>query len=96
MVDANTFLLMMVYILCSILLVALIVLVVKLIATVNKLNGVMDRFNERLVKADRMFSVVDMLTDNMALVSDKIVDGLSGIIRRIFSKKKEREDEDNE
>ena len=93
MVDANTFLLMILYILGSVLLVVLIVLGIKLINMVNKLNGIVDDVNIKLAKADRMFRIVDVVTDNMALVSDKIVDGLSGVIRKIFKKKESDIDE---
>ena len=92
MMDANTFLLMILYILGSILLVVLIVLGIKLINVVNRINGIMDEVNVKLAKADRMFRVVDIVTDNMALVSDKIVDGLSNVIRKVFRKKESEED----
>ena len=95
MIDANAFLLMLVYILCSILLVKLIVLVIKLISTINKLNGIIDDVNLKISKLDRIFKVVDVVTDNMALVSDKLVDGLSALIRKIFIKKTERKEEES-
>ena len=93
MVDANTFLLMILCILGSVLLVVLIILGIKLINIVNRLNGIVDEVNIKLAKADRMFRIVDVVTDNMALVSDKIVDGLSGVIRKIFKKKESDIDE---
>ena len=90
-VDVNTFLLMVLCLLGSILLVILIILGIKLINVVNRFNAIMDEVGVKLAKADRMFRIVDVITDNMALASDKIVDGLSGVIRRVF-KKKEREE----
>ncbi len=93
--DATAFLLLLLYILGSILLVVLIILGIKLINIVNRLNTIMDEINVKLQKADRMLRIVDIVTDNMALMSDKIVDGLSNVIRKFF-KKKEREDEINE
>ena len=33
-----------------------------------------------------------IITDNMALVSDKLVDGISGLIRNLFSRKKGKEE----
>lgn len=84
------------YILGAILLVALIVLVVRLINTVNRLNSIMDEITVKITKFDKAFRIVDILTDNMALVSDKLVDGLSYVIRKIFYRKRNGKEEDND
>lgn len=96
MIDVNTFLMMLIYILGAILLVALIVLVVRLINTVNRLNSIMDEITVKITKFDKAFRIVDILTDNMALVSDKLVDGLSYVIRKIFYRKRNGKEEDND
>ena len=96
MIDASTFLLIILYILGSILLVALIVLVLKLINTITRINLMIDEVDKRVAKFDRIFRVADVLTDNMALVSDKLVDGISGMIRNVFKRKKGKEDDLNE
>jgi len=96
MVDVNTFLLMLVYTLCAVLLVFLIVLVIKLINTINRVNGVIDEVNTKIAKIDRAFQIVDVVTDNMALISDKLVDGMSNLIRKIFYKNKNGKEEKNE
>ena len=51
----------------------------------------LDEVDKRITKFDRMFKIADIITDNMALVSDKIVDGVSDFIRNIFSRKKRKE-----
>lgn len=96
MIDINTFLLILIGILCSILLVVLIVLSVKIIYTVNRVNKVIDEIDVKLAKFDKAFSLVDIVTDNMALVSDKLVDGIAYVIRKVFNRKKRKEDEINE
>ncbi len=96
MIDASTFLLIILYILGSVLLVALIVLVLKLINTITRINLMIDEVDKRVAKFDRIFRVADVLTDNMALVSDKLVDGISGMIRNVFKRKKGKEDDINE
>lgn len=97
MIDVNTFLLMVVYILCSILLVCLIVFCIKLISILNRVNGILDEVDNKIAKLNKAFSLVDFVTDNMALISDRIVDVLSGLIRKLFNKKKiGKEDEVNE
>lgn len=88
MVDVNTFLLMLLYILGSILLVALIVLVVKLVNTVNRVNGILDEVDKKIEKIDKALRIVDVITDNMAMLSDKLAEGLSNTIRKIFGRRK--------
>ena len=95
MIDVGIFLLLLIYLLCCVLLVTLIVLVVKLINTVNRLNGVIDEVSTKIAKFDKAFRLVDILADNMALISDKLVDGLSYVIRKIFYKKDNRKDEES-
>ena len=97
MVDINTFFLMLLYILGAILLVCLIVLVIRFISTVNRINGILDNVDNKIAKLDKAFNIVDVITDNMAMISDKLVDGVSNLIRRLFNKKQIRkEDENNE
>ena len=94
MVDINTFLLMMLYILGAILLVCLIILIIKFISTVNRVNGILDDVDNKIAKLDKAFNIVDAITDNMALISDKLVDSISGLIRWIFSKKQIRKEDE--
>ncbi len=96
MIDATTFLSVILCILGSILMVTLIILVVKLINVVGRFNTMLDEVDKRVQKFDRIFRVADVITDNMALVSDKLVDGLSNVIRGIFNRKRRKEDEINE
>ena len=93
MIDVTTFLLMLLYTFGSILLITLIVLVVKMIHTVDRVNGLIDELNLKINKLDHAFRVVDLVTDNMALLSDKIVDVMSNFIRKVFSKKTNRKEE---
>ena len=97
MIDINTFLTMLLYILGSVALVALIILIIKLISTVNRLNVVLDDVDVKIKKFDNLFRVTDVFTDNLALISDKLIDGISYLIRKIFNRKEKRkEDELNE
>ena len=96
MIDVNTFLVMLMYILGSILIVTLIVLVVKLISTVNRLNAIMDEITVKINKFDKAFQIVDIVTDNMALISDKLVDMLSNFIRKVFNKKRKEDELDEQ
>lgn len=92
MIDANTFFTIILSILGSILLIMLIVLTYKLINTITRINNLLNEVDKRVEKFDRIFKVADLVTDNMALVSDKIVDGVSGFIRNIANKRKGKEE----
>lgn len=96
MIDVNSFLLMVIYMLSSILLVILIILGIRLINTIAKVDRVMDQLEVRLKKFDNMFSVVDVVNDNMALISDKIVDAIVFCVKKIFGSKKRKEEDDYE
>ena len=43
-----------------------------------------------------MFNMVDIVTDSMAAVSDKLVDAITFCLRKLFLRKKEKEDDNNE
>lgn len=98
MIDVNTFLLMMLYILGAILLVVLIVLGIKLIITINKIDAVVDDINGKVNKLNGLFQIIDVTTDRLALVSDKVVDGLSFLVKKIFVRNKNngKETDENE
>ena len=88
------------YILGSILLGILIVLGIKLINVMNKMEQVVDDINTKVSSLNGVFSIIDATTDRLALLSDRMVDGISLIIRKLFAKKKkkdkEKENDDNE
>jgi len=93
MVDAEVFMNIVLSILGSILLITLIVLSVKLINVADKVNKMLDDVNVKIAKFDNLFNVIDLVTDNMALISDKLVDGISNVIKKVFTKKDDRKEE---
>ena len=40
---------------------------------------------------DKVFNVIDTVTDNMAFLSDKLVDTISNLIRKIFNRNEKGE-----
>ena len=92
MIDINSFLLMILFILGSILLIVLIILGIKLINTITKADLLLDELSDRLKKVDRLFGAVDIVTDSMAMFSDKIVDGIVFAIKKVFNKNKGKEE----
>lgn len=93
MIDINSFFMILIYILGSILLVVLIVLGIKLINTVTKVDKLLDETHSKIKSLDRMFSVVDVITDSMAIISDKIVDAICYWLKKIFIKEKGKEED---
>ena len=93
MVDTEVFMNICLSSLGSILLITLIILVIKLINIADKFNKILDEVNVKISKFDNLFNVIDLVTDNMALISDKIVDGVSNLIKKVFVKKDERKEE---
>ena len=79
------------YFLGSILLVVLIILGVKLIITMNKIENVVDDISTKVKSLNGLFSIIDTTTDKLALLSDRLVDVVSSIIRRIFKRKVDSE-----
>ena len=91
MIDINSFLIMVICILSSILLVVLIVLGIKLINTITRVDNIMTEVEVRIRKFDKLFNMVDVVTDSMALVSDKVADSIVFCINKLFMKKNKRE-----
>lgn len=94
------FLQMLLYILGAGLLVALIVLVIKLIYTITRVNSILDNLEVKIKSIDKAFGFVDRIVDSLSLVSDKLVDGITLGLSKIFSHKsgkkninKKKEDE---
>ena len=86
MVDINSFLTIVLGMLGSILLVVLIILGIKLINTITKVDKILDNVEVKLNSFDKIFNVVDVATDSMALLSDKIVEGIVLLIKKVFKK----------
>lgn len=83
----------MLYMLGSILLTVLIILGIKLIITMNKIETVVDDINVKVDKLNGLFNIIDYTTDKLALVSDKMVDGVSYILKKVFFKKNKKKEE---
>ena len=85
-----------IYILSSILLIALIVLTIKVIHTIKKVDKVVDDIDTKSKKLNGVFDMVDNAADTLAVISDKMVGFVVNGITSIFSKKNKKEDKENE
>ena len=79
-----------IYILLIILLVVGIILGVKSIKTLNKVDKVVDDVNDKIHSLDGVFSLIDYTTDKIVSITDKVVEGLSGLFGNLFFKNKKR------
>lgn len=84
------------YILLAALVVTLIILAVKVIQLVDKANGLVANLEEKVNSLNRFFAMIDNVTDTISGISDKMVDGISGFIMRIFNRKKRKESDEYE
>lgn len=84
------------YILLAALIVTLIILAIKVIQLVDKANGLVQNLEEKVNTLNKFFTMIDSVTDAVSGVSDKMIDGISGFIMRIFSRKQRKEVDDYE
>ena len=78
------------YVLGAVLLGALIVLVIKLVYSINRVNAILDNVERKMKTFDKAFGTVDRLVDSFSFATDKIVDGVSSAISKVFSHKKKK------
>ncbi len=83
----------LVYILLIIMLVVGIILGIKIIRTLTKVEKVVDDVNNKVQSLNGVFHILDYATDKIVSLSDKIVDGITFIIKKLFSKKKKKTEE---
>lgn len=84
------FLPVLLYVLGSILLIVLIVLGIKLIQTVDRANAILDDLEEKSKSLNGLFNAVDSLSNAVAAVGDRVIDGVTGIISNFFHKRKKK------
>lgn len=81
------------YILGSILLMSLIVLVLKLIYTVDKTNEILDDVERKVKSFDGLFNAINMTTSTISTIGDRLIEGVSGVVSKIFRRKKKKEED---
>ena len=79
------------YILGIVLLIILIVLGIRLLRMMTKINNIIDDVDGKVKSLNGVFEIIDVATDRLSFVTDKVVDGTSSFFMKLF-KKKEREE----
>lgn len=91
-----SFLPIIIYILLIIILIIGIILGIKSIITIKKVEKVVDDVNEKVESLNGLFHIVDFTTDKIVMLTDKVVDGLSGFASKLFFRKKTKSNEKEE
>ena len=86
----TSYLQFLLYVLGAVLLGALIVLVIKLIYSINRVNEILDSVERKMKTVDKAFNAVDRVVDSFSAATDKIVDGVAGLISKVFNHKKRK------
>ena len=94
----NSLLPLMLYCFGIILLAVLIILGVKLILLLDKVDRVVDKVDKKVSSLDSLFDFIDNASNSLVLMGDTIVNGISGIILKLFKNKyiKNKEEDDDE
>ncbi len=87
----NVLLPVLLYIFGIILLIVLIILGIRLIQVLDKVDRLVDDAMEKASSLNALFSMVDRVTDGLALVTDKIVSSATAVVAKIFKKKKKED-----
>ena len=64
-----------------ILFLGLIVLSIKLIITMNKIENVVDDISNKVDSLNGLFSIIDFTTDKLAMISEKVTNGITLFIK---------------
>lgn len=91
-----SFLPIIIYILLIIILIIGIILGIKSIITIKKVEKVVDDVNEKVESLNGLFHIVDFTTDKIVMLTDKVVDGLSGVASKLFFRKKTKDRKEEE
>ena len=88
----SAFLPIILYILLAILLVILIILGLKMINIINRCEIIADDVERKIHSLDRLFNVIDNMSDKLSSVSDRMIMFVSNIISNLFKRKKRKEE----
>lgn len=90
------FLTIALYVLGIALLVVLIILGIKLIYLVDRANVVVGDIEKKTQSLNKLFDVIDGVTDTLSYLSDTVVDAVVSGLSRIFPKRKKYKKKEEE
>lgn len=90
------FLTITLYVLGMALLIVLIILGIKLIYFVDRANVVVGDIEKKTKSLDKLFNIIDTITDTLSYLSDTLVETVVSSILRLFPKKKNIKNKEND
>lgn len=85
-----------IYVLLVVLLVICIIIGYKVIATMNHLEKIIDDVEEKVHTFDKFFNLLNFTTDKITSISDTLIAKVSSGIGKLLSKRKKREEYDED
>lgn len=55
----------------------------------DKIQITVDNINTKVESLNGFFSIIDFTTDKLAMISDKVVEAITSVIKKIFYRNKE-------
>lgn len=83
----QVFLPIIIYILLIILLIVVIILGIKAIKIIDKAEKIAESLNDKIESLNGLFSLIDFTTEKIASITDMFVNGVSGLIGKLFKGK---------
>lgn len=79
---------LVVYVLLIVILVVGIIIGCKTIKTLNKLESIVDDVSKKVSSLNGVFSIIDLTTDKIVAITDRVVETASNLIGKVFKRNK--------
>jgi uncharacterized membrane protein len=89
-------LVVLVYIALIVFIIALIVLCIKLIGTLSRADKLIENITRKAESLDGVFDMIDYTSNKFGAIGETVVGFVTGMVKKLFNKKNEREDESYE
>lgn len=86
----SEFLPIIIYILLIIVLVIGIILGIRLIIAIGKVEKFVEDVNDKVQSLNGVFHIIDGATDKIVAITDRVVEGIMGVIHKIFNESKKK------
>jgi len=87
-------LVVLLYIALIVFVIALTVLCIKLIGTLSRADRLIENVTKKVETLDGVFGVLDTVSNKFGLISESIINGISGLINKLFGRKRKYESEE--
>ena len=81
-----------IYSLLVILIILLIVICIKVLIAMKKVENIITDVEEKISILNKMFGIVDLVTDKLAIVTESVSDSLLSFIKNFIKNRKKRKE----